>query len=228
MTVASLSSSEVYFRFGNAPLRVLLVSLVLVTCCTAGVAVASEGVGNDSLSASESTVFLKQYCADCHGNGAEEGERSFDHFSLPIQSVEDLVTADEIADGIAERLAAEIEARVRFRVAIAQRVDALEKREAALDEGIDGFYTITLRVHELSAELDQLEAVATALAKEGQKINAKNSMIKRFFARVKKAVSPKKGLDLLTVSGCLGDIERRVESLSLDLVSTGSLFSSRI
>ena len=104
MTVASLSSSEVYFRFGNAPLRVLLVSLVLVTCCTAGVAVASEAAGNDSLSASESTVFLKQYCADCHGNGAEEGERSFDDFSLPIQSVEDLVTADEIIDQITLKL----------------------------------------------------------------------------------------------------------------------------
>ena len=159
------------------------------------------------------------------GTGDDEAEHVTGAGELRPEA---LVTADEIADGIAERLAAEIEARVRFRVAIAQRVDALEKREAALDEGIDGFYTIALRVHELSAELDQLEAVATALAKEGQKINAKNSMIKRFFARVKKAVSPKKGLDLLTVSGCLGDIERRVESLSLDLVSTGSLFSSRI
>ncbi|MGB1815927.1 MAG: DUF1587 domain-containing protein [Rubripirellula sp.] len=104
MTVASLSSSEVYFRFGNAPLRVLLVGLVLVTCCSAGVAVASEAVGNDSLSAKESAGFLKQFCADCHGDGAEEGERSFDDFSLPIQSVEDLVTADEIIDQITLKL----------------------------------------------------------------------------------------------------------------------------
>ena len=122
------------------------------------------------------------------------------------------VTADEIV----ERLASEIAARVTHRVAISLRLDALEKRGAALDKGTAALYTIEL---ELSVELDQLEAVATALVKEKQKIETNKSMIKRFLSRLKKAVSPGKGLDLLTFVGRLGDIEGRVESLSLALVS---------
>ena len=121
------------------------------------------------------------------------------------------VTADEIV----ERLASEIAARVTHRVAISLRLDALEKRGAALDKGIAALDTIEL---ELSAELDQLEAVATALVEKKQNIETNKSMIKRFLSRLKKAVSPGNGLDLLTV-GRLGDIEGRVDSLSLALVS---------
>ncbi|MCH1438934.1 MAG: hypothetical protein L7W43_04735, partial [Rubripirellula sp.] len=48
--------------------------------------------------------FLRSFCTDCHGNGTEEGERNFDAFELPIKTVGQLITADEIIDQLTLRL----------------------------------------------------------------------------------------------------------------------------
>ena len=42
--------------------------------------------------------FIRTFCADCHGDEVQEGERSFDQFKLPIKTVAQLITADEIID----------------------------------------------------------------------------------------------------------------------------------
>ena len=47
---------------------------------------------------------IKRYCGDCHGNGSSEGERNFDAFSLPIRTVAQLITADEIIDQLTLKL----------------------------------------------------------------------------------------------------------------------------
>ena len=47
---------------------------------------------------------IKHYCGDCHGNGSSEGERNFDSFSLPIRTVAQLITADEIIDQLTLKL----------------------------------------------------------------------------------------------------------------------------
>ncbi len=51
-----------------------------------------SGVQDQSLS------FLRDFCSDCHGRDGEEGERNFDTFGLPISTIEQLNTADEIID----------------------------------------------------------------------------------------------------------------------------------
>ena len=147
------------------------------------------------------------------GTGDDEAEHVTGAGELRPEA---LVTADEITDEIAERLASEIAARVTH--AIRLRVDALEKRGDALDKGMAALSMIKL---ELSAGLGQVEEVATALVKEDQ---TNKSMIKRFLSRLKKAVIPGNGFDLLTAIGRLVEIEGRVESLSLALVSKSSLF----
>ena len=48
--------------------------------------------------------FIQQFCSDCHGNGTEEGERTFDNFTLPLKSVDQLITADEIIDQLTLKL----------------------------------------------------------------------------------------------------------------------------
>ena len=42
--------------------------------------------------------FLESFCADCHAGQNREGERNFDGFSFPIESKQDLLSADEIID----------------------------------------------------------------------------------------------------------------------------------
>jgi hypothetical protein len=42
--------------------------------------------------------FMRTFCAECHGDETQEGERSFDQFKLPIKTVAQLITADEIID----------------------------------------------------------------------------------------------------------------------------------
>lgn len=48
--------------------------------------------------------FVQQFCIDCHSKETEEGERNFDTFSLPIKTVQQLITADEIVDQLTLRL----------------------------------------------------------------------------------------------------------------------------
>ena len=50
------------------------------------------------------TEFIGTFCKDCHGHGSDEGERNFDGFTLPIKTVGQLVTADEIIDQLTLKL----------------------------------------------------------------------------------------------------------------------------
>ncbi len=47
--------------------------------------------------------FLGQHCLECHDAGTAEGEREFETFKLPIQSEQQLITADEIIDQLTLR-----------------------------------------------------------------------------------------------------------------------------
>lgn len=47
--------------------------------------------------------FLKKHCLECHDAGTFEGEREFGSFAVPIQSLQDLLTADEIIDQVTLR-----------------------------------------------------------------------------------------------------------------------------
>ena len=42
--------------------------------------------------------FMRTFCAECHGDEIQQGERRFDQFKLPIKTVAQLITADEIID----------------------------------------------------------------------------------------------------------------------------------
>ena len=44
--------------------------------------------------------FINQHCIDCHSTDTAEGEREFSSFSLPIESENQLITADEIIDQV--------------------------------------------------------------------------------------------------------------------------------
>ncbi|TWT60565.1 DUF1592 domain-containing protein [Rubinisphaera italica] len=47
--------------------------------------------------------FLNMHCLDCHNASTSEGEREFESFALPIQSLQHLITADEIIDQVTLR-----------------------------------------------------------------------------------------------------------------------------
>lgn len=59
---------------------------------------------DDSSSASVSARFIQQYCIQCHDAESAEGEREFESFSLPIATVDQLVSADEIIDQVTLKL----------------------------------------------------------------------------------------------------------------------------
>ena len=42
--------------------------------------------------------FINNYCSDCHGVDAQEGERDFAAFKLPLTTIDQLISADEIID----------------------------------------------------------------------------------------------------------------------------------
>ncbi len=44
--------------------------------------------------------FLGKYCLECHDSAIQKGERDFEHFALPLQSVADLIAAKEIIDQV--------------------------------------------------------------------------------------------------------------------------------
>ncbi|WP_372899477.1 DUF1592 domain-containing protein, partial [Stieleria sp.] len=48
--------------------------------------------------------FLGQYCAECHDADSAEGDREFDSFTMPLASVEQQITADEIVDQLTLKL----------------------------------------------------------------------------------------------------------------------------
>ena len=55
---------------------------------------------NPQLEEDFATKFLGKYCMTCHDAGTAEGDRNFEAFKLPIQSEQQLITADEIIDQI--------------------------------------------------------------------------------------------------------------------------------
>ncbi|WP_182869612.1 DUF1592 domain-containing protein [Rhodopirellula sp. JC639] len=48
--------------------------------------------------------FLGRYCAECHSADSAEGDRDFESFRLPLASVDQLITADEIVDQVTLKL----------------------------------------------------------------------------------------------------------------------------
>jgi hypothetical protein len=79
--------------------QVLRYSLLLV------VAIFSGSLHTDNAVATERDKkktdvgkFTRTFCADCHGAEVQEAERSFSQFKLPIKTVAQLITADEIID----------------------------------------------------------------------------------------------------------------------------------
>lgn len=55
---------------------------------------------NPQLEEDFTTTFLGKYCMNCHDSDTAEGDRNFEAFKLPIQSEQQLITADEIIDQI--------------------------------------------------------------------------------------------------------------------------------
>lgn len=81
-------------RFSETYSERLTVSICAVVLCIA----TTSAVASDRAAVVQK--FLGTYCLDCHGNGAAEGEREFDAFSLPITSEQQLISADEIIDQV--------------------------------------------------------------------------------------------------------------------------------
>lgn len=48
--------------------------------------------------------FIRTFCRECHGDEVRESERNFDLFKLPIKTVAQLITADEIIDQLTLKL----------------------------------------------------------------------------------------------------------------------------
>lgn len=44
--------------------------------------------------------FVEQYCIECHRSESAEGERAFDSFTLPLETQQQLITADEMIDQV--------------------------------------------------------------------------------------------------------------------------------
>ena len=42
--------------------------------------------------------FLGKYCLECHDSDVQKGDRSFEKFALPLNSVSDLIEARDIID----------------------------------------------------------------------------------------------------------------------------------
>src|SRR6056297_3246752 len=72
---------------------------------------AESAAGTDPAPVSETPVphsgivadFLGQYCIDCHDTAAAEGDREFETFQLPLETAQQLITADEIIDQVTLR-----------------------------------------------------------------------------------------------------------------------------
>jgi hypothetical protein len=83
----------------NAPsvMQILRFSLLLVAVISYGSLHSSNTVATE-LDKKAVGKFLRTFCAECHGDETQEGERRLDQFKLPIKTVALLITADEIID----------------------------------------------------------------------------------------------------------------------------------
>ncbi|WP_238388536.1 DUF1592 domain-containing protein [Roseimaritima ulvae] len=61
---------------------------------------AAEEDGQDPQGETAVADFLGKFCLDCHGADTAEGERDFAAFALPLESVPQLITADEIINSV--------------------------------------------------------------------------------------------------------------------------------
>ena len=67
--------------------------LVMATAC--GLVGAKEKTSREVI-----VDFLEYHCYDCHDDASRKGEREFESFKLPLESVQDLITAQEIIDQV--------------------------------------------------------------------------------------------------------------------------------
>ena len=69
--------------------------ILLVSVASLGLAGAKEKAAKEII-----VDFLDYHCMDCHDDASKKGEREFESFKLPLESVPDLITAREIIDQI--------------------------------------------------------------------------------------------------------------------------------
>ena len=67
-----------------------------------GAFLVSVGTGTAEESAAEKVTidFLNSYCYECHDRATQEGERDFESLKLPLNTLQDLITAQEIIDQV--------------------------------------------------------------------------------------------------------------------------------
>ena len=70
---------------------------VVVATCPSQMGLAQDTAPNSSKLAIQ---FIKKYCVDCHGTEEPEGERDLASFKLPLKTVPQFITADEIIDQV--------------------------------------------------------------------------------------------------------------------------------
>ena len=84
------------FRFSRS--QIVLAAWVLTGFLLVDIAVVSAE--DETKPKAVTTAFIKKYCVQCHGSDTAEGEREFESFALPFNSVRQLLTADEIIDQV--------------------------------------------------------------------------------------------------------------------------------
>ncbi len=105
-SVVGISIGVLWHAMRNLCLRLISswqLAVCVLTCMHPALADESARDGN-AAGKVQAGRFIQQFCSDCHGNGTEEGERTFDNFTLPLKTVDQLITADEIIDQLTLKL----------------------------------------------------------------------------------------------------------------------------
>jgi len=84
--------------FRSVGLKSLFAACAFVVCLLAGRT--NVVAYDDTKLGTATTAFLGKYCIQCHDAETAEGEREFGSFSLPFESVQQLIFADEIIDQV--------------------------------------------------------------------------------------------------------------------------------
>ncbi|MCS7470186.1 DUF1592 domain-containing protein [Stieleria sp. ICT_E10.1] len=91
--------------FGGGSIRAAWTVVVFLAAGTASRAAESEPDPQPQTTPQAIVAdFLGRYCAECHDADSAEGDREFDSFKLPLASVEQQITADEIVDQLTLKL----------------------------------------------------------------------------------------------------------------------------
>ena len=91
---------SILFRLPRHWVRCGALVVAVAACLLAG---RTSAVADDDAklkSKSVTAAFLGKYCIQCHDGDTAEGERTFDSFALPFESVQQLISADEIIDQV--------------------------------------------------------------------------------------------------------------------------------